>query len=237
MQAQLDINSMKILYGQPIIGTDVRLIKPKDFFGFSLEEQKIFCAFRSVINPIDLTANIQIKNLSFLCNLSIESLRGSFFTLVDKSSKLDLISAEGAHYKIFENANYDSKSGFFSVTFGKCLNNVLLRTQKYFSNYSMLLISRLTSKYAIRLFRLFLNLGYIEDNKTYERVFYSDDFKQIMFAPKKNAKFYDDIVKTSIRLIKANTGYDIQYSIFKDGNTNKITRISFLVTPHCFRGF
>ena len=89
----------------------------------------------------------------------------------------------------------------------------------------------------INLFRLFLNLGYIEDNKTYERVFFSDDFKQMMFAPKKSPKFYDDIVKTSIRLIKANTGYDIQYSIFKDGNTNKITRISFLVTPHCFRGF
>ena len=91
---------MKILYGQPIIGTDVRLIKPKDFFGFSLEEQKIFCAFRSVIDPIDLTANIQIKNLSFLCNLSVESLRGSFFTLIDKASKLDLISADGEHCNI-----------------------------------------------------------------------------------------------------------------------------------------
>lgn len=204
----------------------------KSRFALSLTEQRIILYLISKIKPGDtelLEYELNIKDFCEVCGIdyinNLSQLKATIKALIDKSVWITLPDGAETLVRWIEKPYLYRDSGIIKIRLDKDMMPYLIQLKANFTQYELIAILALKSKFSIRLYELFKSYEYLGHYKVSLA-----DLRKIMMLEKEYPKTNDFkryVIDKALQEINTYTDIEVTYSIVKAGRT--IIGFDFLI--------
>lgn len=221
-----------ILAEQPKKILDLKLEKPtKNWHGLEANEQKLLCYIMSRIRSLKHLDCKYYGCHEFLKDVPewIVSQEGFFDLLVSTYEHITTgtvvrakIDENDRYYNVylpvFMNGEYNGQTHEFVVVVNDHIEKAFLRLKEKYDKYLLFYISKLQSKYSIRLLRMFINYNLVKHYSEYKLTVDLKQFKRDMIAHhyKNASEIKKNILDVAAREINEKTYYNVDYDLSGD---------------------
>ena len=211
----------------------------KSKYALSVQQQKIVLYLISQINPHAEEFKIlkfKIKDFCKICGINYNS--GFYYTEIkkqikkisDKSCYMKLPNGKETLLRWIKTPYFDEENGTIEIELDNNMKPFLLQLRENFTQYELSYTLLFKSKYSIRLFEL-LESYHFHKLEVLEKEIDIEELKYILDC--ENYKQFKDfrtrVIEPSIKEIKENTIYSLEYEPIKE--SRKIVALKFILTP------
>lgn len=192
----------------------------KTRYGLSVTEQRIILYLTSKIKPTDTELfeyEIDIKEFCEVCGIdyrqNLAFVKDTIKNLRDKSFWLKKPDKSETTVGWIDKATLYEDSGFVKIKLDNDLIPYLLQLRDNFTQYELMAVLALKSKYSLRLYELFKSYEYLQKYETSV-----EDLRKILMAEKEYTKIADFkryVIDKALDEINSFTDIEVSYEVTK----------------------
>ncbi len=203
-------------------------------YSLTLNEMRLILAAISSIDsrgkPMPEEVQIYAKPFGETYGLSENKSYEALQEAVERLYERDIRTFDGVHatrFRWVDKITYHTQEGYVSLSFTKWLKPYITKLHKCFTSYNMQYISKLKSKFSIRLFELlaqYKSTGfYIVD---------IDKFREMLELTDKYQRFANlkaRVLEPAVNELREKSGIEVDYEVIKRGRTPKRLKFTFVL--------
>lgn len=223
---------IKIMEQREMTVSKANYLVQKGRFKLTLSEQKTIAYIVSLIKPnsSELEYTFDILEYCKICGFSYDSgknyndIKNTLKKLSDRSFWLP-IGDEDVLCRWLSKVRTNKRSGLATIKLDEDLVPFLIELQKNFTNYQLLDVLPMTSKYSYHLYEILKSYANLK-----VKIFEIDDLQELLDCNYKNyADFNRFVLKIAEKEINDYTILNVRHEIAERGRYNKIIKVKFYI--------